>query len=526
MNRLVKPLIFLCAAIWVFVAYSFAQASSDVVWTENIKPFTLKQTWGRLQGCPEVIDMKPTQLAPKGAVEPVRRALLTRLIGNPISKMIPSAGLVFAAVDMEGRRKSVSYAIDALMKNGQPVNPQTIQEWIAQNNGINTTAETPDGVVSGSTVTFDDRIYTFTSSQTQAVSSSWNPYTVRYMPCDGTTFVSTIPPGGFRTISFRGAAVPWPQTGYYWTDYTLAPLGGCNSVQYTSAPGFNPANHPELYSPENYPPNIITALESQGGLDSFQVRLKERIDADLADHQFVDIDALADDVSNTSPPGFWDIISQGLRFSIPDSLKNVFSDLLPKLSIDPTYTVNTPEGGQVVADKIRDLLRDWGIPEGSTLNGYNPETGSVSYTTPDGEWWKKLLTKDDLDKLTQNTNITNEGDRTIVNKNDFSTDINLPDVDLDGSLSPGNGTLEPVTPDRVQAAKIRFVSSWTELKDTVDSIFGLNLPGQASLPVWNWLILGKNIQIDFNTFSNVFNIMSLGFLFVALVTSLTVIFGR
>ncbi len=66
-----------------------------------------------------------------------------------------------------------------------------------------------------------------------------------------------------------------------------------------------------------------------------------------------------------------------------------------------------------------------------------------------------------------------------------SATLELPSVSVSGSFTiPESGVLDPVSEDRVIAAKERFVNAWDNLKNSFSGIFDVNLYGSGSLPVW------------------------------------------
>jgi hypothetical protein len=108
-----------------------------------------------------------------------------------------------------------------------------------------------------------------------------------------------------------------------------------------------------------------------------------------------------------------------------------------------------------------------------------------------------------------------------------SATLELPSVSVSGSFTiPEPGVLEPVSEDRVIAAKERFMNAWDNLKNSFSGIFDLNLSGSGSLPVWTWPILGQNIVIDFNEYSTELNWIGLALLFIASVYAIFIVFGN
>ncbi len=147
------------ALIWTVVFFelsAFAAGEQQFIWTATTQP---------IPGSAQVIEMKPTMLAPKGMPPAPMRSLLARVLGKSLGGIIPNAGIVYSIIDLEGRRQSVAYAIEQLMKDGQPVNAQTIQEWIAQNNGIDVNNVPDDLDGSDNFLTYSGTSYSVTLQQ-------------------------------------------------------------------------------------------------------------------------------------------------------------------------------------------------------------------------------------------------------------------------------------------------------------------------------------------------------------------------
>jgi hypothetical protein len=108
-----------------------------------------------------------------------------------------------------------------------------------------------------------------------------------------------------------------------------------------------------------------------------------------------------------------------------------------------------------------------------------------------------------------------------------SATLELPSVSVSGSFTiPESGVLEPVSEDRVIAAKQRFMTAWDNLKNSFTGIFDVSLSGSGSLPVWTWPMLGQNVVIDFNEYSTQLNWIGLALLFIASVYAIFIVFGN
>lgn len=126
---------------------------------------------------------------------------------------------------------------------------------------------------------YDNFLYSYSTVQlNSAVSSSYNDVSVRYMSCSGTSWVKVLPADGFRAISFKRGACPWPQTGYYWDNYILANVGSCSSI--VKAPYIPPDSDgdgvSDIYDPcpnssDNYFSHYLVPNSCDGSYYFFQI---------------------------------------------------------------------------------------------------------------------------------------------------------------------------------------------------------------------------------------------------------------
>lgn len=485
--------------IWSVVFFelcAFAAGEQQFVWTATTQP---------IPGSAQVIEMKPTMLAPKGVPASSLRALLTRVLGKTLGGIIPNAGIVYTVIDLEGRRQSVAYAIEQLMKDGQPVTPQTIQEWIAAQNGIDT---------SGTEDTWDFQAGTATAEGYRYSNIQWSdvweaypiyPYILnRHNNGNVATLVVKV---GERQVGYN--VIKQYRTGN-------VPL----QTPITSN-DFDPANYPQYFGPEFFPSNAIDALTQQG-LDSFDLVLDKHND-DLADHVPVDVEA---GKPTTENPNFWELISKGLKYIAPVAALGdaVVARFNPT---DGTVTISTEKGDVELSKGDSQTLIDSGVPEGATIVQVNPQTGTVVYINPTtGQKESTNVPTNTASNLTNNYPVYNTYNNSTKTTN-IHQEISLPEVHVSGSLNKSNASsLEPVSEDRVLAAKTRFQASWDALKLSLSDIFSVNLTGVGRLPVWTWSVLGHNIIIDFNRYDTELNWIGLAALFIVSISSIFIVIGK
>lgn len=512
---------FLIWSVVIFKLSAFAAVEQPVqfVWTAQTQP---------MSGTPAVIEMKPTMLAPKGMPPAPMRSLLTRVLGKSLGGLIPSAGIVYQVMDLEGRRQTVAYAIDQLMKNGQPVTPQTIQEWIAQQNNIDTSTNAALHTVSipsdwaqnqdldnenpsvGQHVQIDGTYYKLGSIELQ------NLWTLQYMPGKQTgAYLIGSPPSFYVRVL--------TPLQYHSPDNWYCSIINFNieSTSSTPPPGaFDPANYPEIFGPDFFPSQAIDALVAQG-LDSFDIVL-DKVNADLDDHEFVDVAAKYP----TAETEWTEVYaSNGLTYRIP--IGALGGSVVPQYQAPSnSVDVQTDAGQTTLSNAESKPFIDAGVPQGARIVRVDPNTGTVTYVDPaTGQTKTAQVSKTDAANLTNNYNVYN-----TVNNNTDTTNIHqeikLPEVHVSGELKVSNGTLEPVSQDRVEAARTRFQTSWNNLKQTFADMFTVNLTGIGRLPVWNWPMLGHVIVIDFNVYAEELNWLGLAFLFFATISAIFIVINH
>jgi hypothetical protein len=507
--------------IWSVVFFelcAFAAGEQQFVWTATTQP---------IPGSAQVIEMKPTMLAPRGVPASSLRALLTRVLGKTLGGIIPNAGIVYTVIDLEGRRQSVAYAIEQLKQNGQPINAQTIQEWIAQQNGIDTSGASDDldpsdgFVTSGGThyalgSLLDGGFYSAYSDNGNIAVASQYPITPFGAFYD-TSYPSIFLSDGATTICVFSHFAYSNTYGFLYVCYKKY-----NLVSYGPAPsGFDPANYPEIFGPDFFPSQAIDALVAQG-LDSFDLVLDKHND-DLADHVPVEVEAGKPTAEN---PNFWELISKGLKYIAPVAALGdaVVARFNPT---DGTVTISTEKGDVELSKGDSQTLIDSGVPEGATIVQVNPQTGTVVFINPaTGQKESTNVPTNTASNLTNNYPVYNTYNNSTKTTN-IHQEISLPEVHVSGSLNKTNASsLEPVSEDRVLASKTRFQASWDALKLSLSDIFSVNLTGVGRLPVWTWSVLGHNIVIDFNRYDTELNWIGLAALFIVSISSIFIVIGK
>jgi hypothetical protein len=503
--------------IWLFVAFqisAFAAGEQQFVWTATTQP---------IPGSAQVIEMKPTMLAPKGVPASSLRTLLTRVLGKTLGGIIPNAGIVYTVIDLEGKRQSVAYAIEQLMKDGQPISPQTIQEWIAQNNGIDVSSgggtdiiptdgvlNTPDYTYSN--VTLNEVHYGhYPSGNFQ--SASITPY---YFP-DGPSYVY-----GYQTSNYRhyvsiktgnARLVNGKNRSEYAMYYSMSP-------PVVAPEAFDPADYPQYFGPDFFPSQAIDALVAQG-LDSFDLELN-KVNDDLVDHVAVDVTAKYP----TAETEWTEVYaSNGQTYRIP--IGALGGSVVPQYQ-PPSNSVDvqTSSGQTTLSNADSQPFIDAGVPPGATIVQVNPQTGAVTYVDPaTGQSHTTQVSKKDASNLTNNYNVYNTFNNSTKTTN-IHQEISLPEVHVSGSINISSASLDPVSSDRVDAARTRFQESWNNLKLTFSEMFSVNLTGIGRLPVWNWPMLGQVIVIDFNNYADELNWLGLAFLFFATISSVFIVINH
>lgn len=495
--------------IWsvvIFKLSAFAAVEQPVqfVWTAQTQP---------MSGTPAVIEMKPTMLAPKGMPPAPMRSLLTRVLGKSLGGLIPSAGIVYQVMDLEGRRQTVAYAIEQLMKNGQPVTPQTIQEWIAEQNNIDTSSPT-DTDYSDGIVTYDGQSYQISPSlgNTEATypyiaysnmgaGIRWDTGAPVYR--SGTTVLVKVGPGS--------VSQNWGGTYTVYSRHSL--------VSTYPASAFDPEDYPQIFGPDFYPSQILDALIARD-LDSFDIEMT-KVNDNLYDHIPVEVDS----GQPTSDPNFWELLSKGLKYLAP--IAALGDSVIARFNMtDGTVTIETDKGDVELSKEESDSLLKNGVPEGAKIIRVDPKTGTVTYIDPaTGQTKTAQVPKTTASNITNNHNVYNTVNNSTKTTN-IHQEISLPEVHVSGEIKVSNGTLEPVSQDRVEAARTRFQTSWNNLKQTFADMFTVNLTGIGRLPVWNWPMLGHVIVIDFNVYAEELNWLGLAFLFFATISAIFIVINH
>lgn len=508
--------------IWsvvVFKLSAFAAVEEPVrfVWTAQTQP---------ISGTPAVIEMKPTMLAPKGMPPAPMRSLLARVLGKSLGGFIPSAGIVYQVMDLEGRRQTVAYAIDQLMKNGQPVTPQTIQEWIAQQNDIDTSASpiteyTNLNDPASSTSGWNNNIsysLSYNSLYRSNVNRPYGDANIFYASgSSSSTYTSTCQPNSIYMYVYSHQSCGTYSCTYYFHLFNVL-----NRVSGAPAPpsAFDPANYPEIFGPDFFPSQAIDALVAQG-LDSFDIVL-DKVNAGLDDHEFVDVAAKYP----TAETEWTEVYaSNGLTYRIP--IGALGGSVVPQYQAPSnSVDVQTATGQTTLSNAESKPFIDAGIPQGARIVRVDPKTGTVTYVDPaTGQTKTAQVSKTDAANLTNNYNVYNTVNNSTETTN-IHQEINIPEVHVSGELKVSNGTLEPVSQDRVEAARTRFQTSWNNLKQTFADMFTVNLTGIGRLPVWNWPMLGHVIVIDFNVYAEELNWLGLAFLFFATISAIFIVINH
>jgi hypothetical protein len=523
-------LFFLASLIWATVffklsAFAAGEQPQQFVWTAQTQP---------IPGSAQVIEMKPTMLAPKGAPAPALRTLLTRVLGKSLGGLVGSAGIVYNVIDLEGQRQSVAYAYEQLQKNGQPVTIQMVHDWIAAQNGIDTSVSDFQS--------FSDSLSTMSSFEDLPIEVADS-----YLP-------SNVPGKQQKLLSRTG----WVDEGHYWqgsnfrNEYQVFDIGyhGANPAlgisyigirrwrgapnyqwqdrQYfyysnileDSASAFDPENYPEIFGPDFFPSQAIDALVAQG-LDSFDVVL-DKVNGDLEDHVAVDVAAKYP----TAETEWTEVYaSNGQTYRIP--IGALGGSVVPQYQAPSnSVDVQTASGQTTLSNAESQPFIDAGVPQGATIVQANPQTGAVTYINPtDGQAYTAQVSPSSVSNLTNNHAVYNTYNNSTEVTN-IHQEISLPEVEVSGSIEAKNGSIEPVTPDRISISKQRFFDAWDGLKASVSGLFTVNLSGTGRLPVWHWLVLGRNVTIDFNQYANQLNWLSLAFVFLCTLGALFLVFGK
>lgn len=513
---------FVTFLIWSMVIFQLSalaalEEPTQFVWTASTQP---------IPGSAQVIEMKPTMLAPKGVPASSLRTLLTRVLGKTLGGIIPNAGIVYSVLDLEGRRQSVAYAIEQLKQNGQPVTFQTIQEWIAQQNNIDTTSPT-DIDASDGQVTFEGVTYTtgqLYESNVYAVSNynentsptfnnmgagiRWDTGKSLYVGDRGNA-------GSAPTVLIKAGRAFYTSTyGGYYTYYDVYAR-----ISSSPASPFDPADYPEIFGPDFFPSQAIDAIMARD-LDSFDIEMT-KVEDNLYDHIPVDVDA----GEPTEDPLLWILQSKGLKYIAP--IAALGQATIAKFNApDGTVNVQTDKGDVELSKGDSQDLIDNGVPEGATIFRVDPETGTVTYKDPTtGETKTAQIPKEKASSITNDYSVYNTVNNSTKTTN-IHQEINLPEVHVSGSIKESNATLEPVSADRVEAARTRFQESWNNLKLTFSEMFSVDLVGVGRLPVWNWPMLGHVIVIDFNNYADELNWLGLAFLFFATISAVFIVINH
>lgn len=464
--------------------------------------------WGPLTDAPVTIEMKPTELAPKGTPPFVMRRLLTRILGASLGGYVAATGIVYSVVvDLEGRRKEYAYAMEQLKKEGKPYGYMEVAEYLAQKNGIDTSGGGNGPSPDGDYFIHNGVRYRILETETSTLlyPSHWNiPKLPDYL----------IEDYGYG-IKYS-ACVSWkdePPTYYTYT-YWIVSKGDSTPV------GFDPADYPEIYGPENFPRNAIDALFEQG-IENFTIEMVRDPEM-LDDHVYVEVEAISDISDDDGKTDAW---SNGNKWKMPFRPTDV-----PKYNApDHSVTVSTEKGDTVLSNADSKPFIDSGIPEGSKIIKVNPQSGTVTYINPStGKTETTQVSPSTATNLTNNYPVyntyTNNTSITNINKN---LKVELPEVKVSGEIKkPEEVTLEPVSEDRIAEAKARFFDSWDTLKATVSDIFTANLSGTGRLPVWTWQVLGHTVIIDFNKYSTELNWIGLAGLFMASLSAIFIVLGK
>jgi hypothetical protein len=510
--------------IFQLSALAALEEPTQFVWTASTQS---------IPGSAQVIEMKPTMLAPKGVPASSLRTLLTRVLGKTLGGIIPNAGIVYSVIDLEGRRQSVAYAIEQLKQNGQPVTFQTIQEWIAQNNGIDTSGPSADLDPSDGLITSTDPHLANPITYNVGALHSTNQYNL-YQQSDTRAIALTYAP--LNAFGALNANAPYPKTLvggtpltlWVFQDTTYSSTYGVTYVRYkryyitSSYPApsaFDPADYPQFFGPDFFPSQAIEALMARD-LDSFDIEMT-KVEDNLYDHIPVDVDA----GEPTEDPLLWILQSKGLKYIAP--IAALGQATIAKFNApDGTVNVQTDKGDVELSKSDSQDLIDNGVPEGATIFRVDPETGTVTYKDPTtGETKTAQIPKEKASSITNDYSVYNTVNNSTKTTN-IHQEINLPEVHVSGSIKESNGTLEPVSADRVEAARTRFQESWNNLKLTFSEMFSVDLVGVGRLPVWNWPMLGHVIVIDFNNYADELNWLGLAFLFFATISAVFIVINH
>ncbi len=248
-----------------------------------------------------------------------------------------------------------------------------------------------------------------------------------------------------------------------------------------------------------------------------------KVNDDLADHVAVEIEA---GKPTTENPNFWELISKGLKYIAP--VAALGDAVVAKFNpTDGTVTISTEKGDVELSKGDSQTLIDSGIPEGATIVQVNPQTGTVVYINPTtGQKESTNVPINTASNITNNYPVYNTYNNSTKTTN-IHQEISLPEVHVSGSLNKSNASsLEPVSEDRVEAAKTRFQASWDALKLSFSDIFSVNLVGVGRLPVWTWHVLDHIIVIDFNRYDTELNWIGLAALFIVSISSIFIVIGK
>lgn len=520
MSRKLSWFLFILASlIWSTVffqlsAFAAGDQPQQFVWTAQTQP---------IPGSAQVIEMKPTMLAPKGAPPLALRTLLTRVLGKNLGGFVNTAGVVYHIVDLFGNHQNVCYAIGELTKNGQPITSQTIDEWIAAQNGIDTSQQAPSN--------------TYAAGDGLIPSVTEYPF---YVSFGGSSFIRITGLQRDFGISATGTPSGWHFANTYCIRFIGPKYQGqygadtCRVIDYyyvsitesqylTENPpsgGFDPANYPEIFGPEYFPSQAIDALVAQD-LDTFDIVLN-KVNTDLDDHVYIDVAAKYP----TAETEWTEVYaSNGQTYRIP--IGALGGSVVPQYQ-PPSNSVDvqTASGQTTLSNADSQPFIAAGVPQGATIVQANPQTGAVTYINPtDGQAYTAQVSPSSVSNLTNNHAVYNTyNDSTEVTN--IHQEISLPEVHVSGSLELHNGTIDPVSEDRVEAARLRFLEAWQDLKSMFMDMLSLNLPGSGRLPVWTWSMLGQTVVIDFNDFATELNWFGLAFLFLATVSSVFLVISK
>ncbi len=495
-------LLVLCFFLFIFVdANVFAEPAPVPYWQDSIRP---------IKGANNVIYLKPEHMAPKGASTSNVKELLTRTLGKAISNQFSGLiGMAYSLYSLEEGRAKVAYAMEQLEQNGQPITPETIQEWIAQDHGIDTSISPDDLDYSDKIVTFEGNTLVLKSSTPYVSTSSRVDYGVSHV-CGSGPSATYVPgyPGWQLSVKLNGSCYSGMQHyGRFDVDSAVPSV-------------FNPADHPELFGSGYYPPNAIESLVNRG-LDNFDIKM-HLADGYLEDHVYVDMEAvnksLVDPTSQLVPI----MDPSGYTYYVP--VGAIGEEFLPEFEGDTSgVSVETQQGQTSLPSSQSNALKNAGIPERAVITRVNPNTGLVTYTDP-------------VTGISQSTQIDPEIAKNLATQTSVATSASpvtpsvpfeFPEVSVSGTIAvPNPAMLEPVTSDRIEASKNKFLQRWNDLKLTFSGIFDVNLSGTGHLPIWHWVILGKSITLDFNDYATELNWIGLAVVLLASISAVFIVIDK